>query len=203
MHLCPTSPSDELPAAISKQYQPRTAWHLTDLRSKRLADTLMILTSVVEKLNSVADSLDQRLHLAFQHRHDSSTYTPLQREFHSAVRVVALRLRHRAALYQALIARGQHSKAGKKAFQENLNLAEKIRNQALQEVSMMEAKIYRYPVDLLAGRYDSYTAYDLGYLHPVHKLHFWEREEGQVRTGRSGPFFKPIYSMAKIVGLLD
>jgi hypothetical protein len=197
-HLCPSSPTDEFPAPLNQQFQPRAAWSMHDLRKRKFTDTLQLLLPIIAQLKSTADSLD--FHLAALKR-DSPPYPWLQNEILAAVKVTVLRMRHRVCLYEALVNRGKRGKNWKSIWEKDLEAAAMVRQEALVHVAKMEQDIYRYPVDLLTSRYRSFTAYDYGYLHSVHQLHFWEREEMQLKSGRPGPFYHSVFDLAKIGGV--
>jgi hypothetical protein len=78
--------------------------------------------------------------------------------------------------------------------------AQSVRNDALLLVRQQEMR-YRYPNRLLAQQRPSLTAYPFGYLYPVTKLFFWEREEEQVRQERFDALFMNLWDMRRTVGL--
>jgi hypothetical protein len=60
---------------------------------------------------------------------------------------------------------------------------------------------YRYPLDRIARRTASLTAYSFGYLYPASRLFFWEREEEQVRHERFDVFFMNLWDFRRTLGL--
>ncbi len=203
--LCPSNPTDELPAPMNKQFQPRGIVNLGDLRklaqkqSERLAElpidslnefvTTMMVKATTLTISSQAAPLKNQLQAM------------LVSEIIDGLKITALRAQHSAKLMEAAqaYAASSFSTAVLKA---GLLEAAKTRKRALEIVQRRE-KHYRYPVELLAGKYNSFTAYDFGYLYTVHDLHFWEREERQMLKGRHGPFFMNIYDLPKIAGLKE
>ena len=73
---------------------------------------------------------------------------------------------------------------------------------ALEIVKRREGH-YRYPVKLLAEQRYSRTSYNFGYLYPVHDLHFWQREEMQIKKDKWGPLFLSIWNIPRIIGLAN
>jgi hypothetical protein len=61
--------------------------------------------------------------------------------------------------------------------------------------------IYRYPVQRIARRHGSMTAYPFGYLYTVSNLYFWEREEEQVRRERFDALFMNLWDFRRTLGL--
>lgn len=123
-------------------------------------------------------------------------YGELKRGLH----VTVLRARHRGLTIRALAAvmgAGPHEK---EKARDLLAQAAAIRQEALELVRRQE-KLYRYPVEHLARRRKSLTAYEFGYLYPVSTLFFWEREEEQVRNLRFDAFFMNIWDFGRILGL--
>lgn len=208
-HLCPTNPTDELPGGLSKQFQPRTPWHLSELRKPGMKDTLGTLVAWSQILEDEAAAMQgwiDWLEGARAKNGPPAGYSVLQGEILDALRVSVLRLKHRAALYRVLMSYDEGLLAegtDVEGLRDSLyGATAAVRHRAVEIVRRQE-EVYRYPLDLLAGQYLSYTAYDFGYLYTVHDLHFWEREEEQVRRKRKGPFFMNIYDLPKIAGLKD
>jgi hypothetical protein len=111
--------------------------------------------------------------------------------------MTALRARHRALTMKALMS---ETMKGKDEVEHCLARARDIRLAALSLVQEVE-KTYRYPMDRLTGKGKNHTAYEFGYLYPVHNLFFWEREEEQVRARRFDAFFMDIWDFRRVLGL--
>jgi hypothetical protein len=207
-HLCPTSAADELPAAFVREFQPRTPWLLGDLSKKAYRDTLAGLVAIAQRLEDGASYQILAFVRPIMAAGEFDTFAPgvdfLRAELIDGITITALRMRHRAALYRALWkAYGQPDVPNRRrVFKEGIAEAAKIRLQAQVIVDRREAA-YRYPVEELAAPYASHTAYDFGYLYTVHRLHFWEREEEMLLRGKTGPFFRSPYALARIAGLRD
>jgi hypothetical protein len=207
-HLCPTSAADELPAAFVREFQPRTPWLLGDLAKKEYRDTLAGLLGIAKRLEDGAANQILGWIAPVMRRDDSRVFAPgveaLQQELIDGITITALRMQHRAALYRAVAtAYGQPQQAHRRRLlREGIAAAAEIRAQAQVLVDRREAA-YRYPVAELAMPYASHTSYDFGYLYTVHRLHFWEREEKMLLRGKTGPFFRSPYALARIAGLRD
>lgn len=188
-YLCPLQTIDELPRFLRKKFQPRPEWEPRTLYGADEATrygvehTAGLLDTFSARLQVLADSLGHQSH-------------PLLAEFADALSVTALRAAHRAQTLRALIYRNNN----KARMQAHLERAAELRYQALDIVRRREAH-YRYPAADIARPHPSPTAYPYGYLWPVHNLHFWQREEEQIRRGRFGPFFMNIWPLAPILGI--
>jgi hypothetical protein len=73
--------------------------------------------------------------------------------------------------------------------------------QRAQILVQAQEGIYRYPIEKVARRRPSMTAYSFGYLYPASKLFFWEREEQQVRNERFDALFMNLWDMRRTLGL--
>ena len=91
--------------------------------------------------------------------------------------------------------------AEKKALT-NLETAKNIREEAIEIVRSRESK-YRYPVNELTTQRPDHTSYHFGYLFPVHDLHFWEREEGQALNNKWKFWYKNIWNVWRIIGIVE
>jgi hypothetical protein len=203
--LCPSNPTDELPAPMNKQFQPRGIVNLGDLRKLAEKQSERLIELPVDSLKEFAKMLLDNVTEWEVVRQNGSVTNSLQAELTSEIfdglKMVAYRAQHSADLMEAAKAysASTYSVAVLKSV---LQLAVKTRLKA-QEIVQAREKRYRYPVELLAGKYKSFTAYDFGYLYTVHNLHFWEREEQQILKRRHGPFFMNIYDLPKIAGLKE
>jgi hypothetical protein len=203
--LCPSSPADELPPPMNKQFQPRGIVNLGDLSKLARESPEKLGTLPCDSLERYAQELLYMLALIREtwedQKADIGYPDELALEILSALEVTAYRAQHAADLMKA-VANWQRLGGKRDDLRSGLQNAAWVRLEAQKIVQTQEAR-YRYPVDHLTGQYRNHTAYDFGYLHTVHNLHFWEREEQQILRGRHGPFFMNIYDLAKIAGLKD
>jgi hypothetical protein len=201
--LCPSNPTDELPAPMNKQFQPRGFVNLGDLRDLAEKHPERLIELPIDSLHRYTTlCMKKATTLQISATNDPWNY-PLQRflalELIDALRMTALRAQHSARLMEAAQAyAASHQSMG--ALRIGISEAAHSTAAALKIVKMQERR-YRYPIALLASRYHSHTSYDFGYLYTVHDLHFWEREEQQNLKGRRGPFFWNIYELGKIAGV--
>lgn len=188
-YLCPLQTIDELPRFLRKQFQPRPAWEPRALSRANGA--------IRKEVELVADQLDT-FGLKLKALADSLNLIPqkLLSELADALTVTALRAAHRAQTLRALLNR----KKDRAHTLAHLKRASDIRRQA-QNIVYRRETFYRYSLADLARPHPSPTAYPYGYLWPVHTLHFWLREEEQIRRGRFGPFFMNIWPLGPILGL--
>ena len=124
-------------------------------------------------------------------------------ELIDALDVTALRAEHRALTLQGLIAarEGRHrGRDTRDTMEEYLGRAAAVRGRALGIVRERE-RTYRYPVEWIARKRAGSTSYGFGYLYPVSDLHFWRREEEQVRQRRFDAFFMNIWDFYRISGV--
>lgn len=204
-YLCPSSPMDEFPAAFSKQFQPRPPWALTKMHRARNKELLGELVQPAFGLQEFAAAIaavstQSRNSLSYS---ESPVLTCLREELLDAISITGLRAAHRSAQLMALVHQDEKYHADPtRGVDAALQEAADIRAQAQAIVDRQQQR-YRYPLELLAGTYRSYTAYDFGYLHTVRDLHFWQREEAQLRRHKSGPFFMNKYDLLRIAGFRD
>ncbi len=204
-YLSALTPFSELPHPFDKPFQPepgfRYAWLLEGAGEKEvnaiLAGPVTDLERYSDAMAAVVRELDQRTALL----PPGSGEVPLARELTRGLMVTALRARHRAVTIRALLARrGERAGHHPGAPERLLEKARLIRREAMHLVVRQEG-MYRYPVELIARRHGSMTAYPFGYLYPVSNLYFWEREEEQVRRGRFDALFMNLWDMRRTLGL--
>lgn len=201
--LCPSNPTDELPPPLNKQFQPRGFANLGDLRTAAEKTPERLVELPIDSLHAFARECEVKVASLRVAAVTDPVGHPVRYflgiELIDALQVVALRAEHSALLMEAAVAYAGSGQS-MEALRAGLAKAAQVRAKALEVVRRQERR-YRYPVEQVAGRYDSHTAYDFGYLYPVHDLHFWEREEQQMLRGRHGPFFRNIYDLWQIAGL--
>lgn len=188
-YLCPMQTIDELPRFLHKQFQPRPRWeprtlHKADTSTHRETEEAI---GLLEKFGHKLETLTTYL---------NNPSDPLSAELSDALAVTALRAAHRARTLRALLDRKKYPLR----MQKELNLATDLRQKAQAIVHRRESH-YRYPLADIARPHPGPTAYPYGYLWPVHTLHFWQREEEQIRRGRFGPFFMNIWPLGRILGV--
>lgn len=200
----------ELPFPFNRPFQPEPAFHYAWLLHN--ADDMVaesVLRGPVQDLERYAAAMEiityrlfERISYLRQSAPESIPREPLAEEMVTGLQVSALRARHRALTLRALIAKRSANglPAGKNSECEHfLSQAEMVRWEALVQVRNQETR-YRYPVELLAQRRSSLTAYHFGYLYPASVLFFWEREERQIRYDRFDPLFMNLWDIRRIGG---
>ena len=208
-YLSALTPFSELPAPLRRSFQPdpafRYSWLLEGATPRQAAQVLSGPVQELEcygrQMGGLCDRIDLRL-LVLKDTLKGGLLS-LAEELSTGLRVGALRAEHRAATIRALIAKRHERLApgpGEITWELYLDRAAKLRRDALILVKHQEQR-YRFPVQLLARRRPSLTAYRFGYLYPVGALFFWEREEEQVRRGRFDPLFLNLWDTRRILGL--
>lgn len=131
---------------------------------------------------------------------------PILKEIIESLDIVAKRSEHRASTLKYLLefrkATIQKNKGAKNSALTYLSQAKSIRKEALKIVRDRE-KEYRYPLRELAYKKEDHTAYQFGYLYPVHDLHFWEREELQAQKNKWKFWYRNIWNIWRIMGIIE
>lgn len=205
------TPFSELPHPFDKPFQPepkfRYEWLLNEASpteaSLALARPIADLERYAVRMGLVVDLLGKRIEYLRGMGQIGEEQFRLLTELERGLRVTSLRASHRALTLRALLAkRGEH--VGhidhSRASETLLTTARLVRQQA-QALVQRQENIYRYPVDLVARRRTSMTAYPFGYLYPASNLFFWDREEQQVRHERFDALFMNLWDMRRTLGL--
>ena len=210
-YLSALTPFAELPPPLSHSFQPSPDFSYAWLRfSAGDKEAVAVLNGPVPELEQyarlmelVCDRLEARIGPLGKRSGVSGATWDLAEELEIALRVGALRARHRALTLRALIAgRGGPAFAFGSGPESELLLARAgtVRAAAQALVEFQEGR-YRFPVGSLARRRESLSAYQFGYLYPAARLFFWRREEEQVRQGRFDPFFMNLWDPWSVLGL--
>jgi len=206
--MAAATPFAELPAPFTLPFQPDPEIPLRRLLKKAGAQELAAvrtgpvadLEQYAAAMQTVTAYLTERVRQLHRHGRLAGTERALAEELITALQVTALRARHRSLTLQALMVKHRDADGGMTACNRLLTSAAQVRQQALLLVRRQEAR-YRYPLELLARKRPSLTAYQFGYLYPAATLFFWEREEQQVRTGRFDPLFMNLWDIRRTLGL--
>jgi len=210
-YLSALTPFSELPPPFAHPFQPAPEFSYAWLRfSATPSEAAAVLGGPVQELEQyarlmelVCDRLDARLASLKDRPGSSGAPWSLAEELSTGLRVGALRACHRALTLRALIA-GREGPAfcfGSGIKTERLLCrAREVRAAAQLLVTLQEGR-YRFPVDSIARRRASLSAYRFGYLYPAARLFFWQREEEQVRQGRFDPFFLNLWDPLSVLGL--
>jgi hypothetical protein len=209
-YLAAVPPFAEMPRLLRKPFQPTPPFTYRRLfRQASRDEAAAALSPVIADLNGYGTHLETlcgRLDRATAQHLGSNAAEPrlaLARELRNGLAVTALRARHRALTLKALLLLKKgpaHNPAERRAGMQLLADAAALRHRALTMVAAQE-RWYRYPAEHIARRRPGMTAYQFGYLYPVSTLHFWEREEEQVRSGRFDPFFMNLWDFQRVLGL--
>jgi hypothetical protein len=205
------TPFSELPHPLDKPFQPepgfRYGWLLNEATAaeatQALAAPVADLESYALRMGAVVNLLAVRIENLGKAGRIGDTQYRLLSELERGLRVTALRASHRALTLRALLAnRKEHAGSSDHSpvSEQLLAQARLVRQQAQALVQRQEG-IYRYPVEWIARRRPSLTAYPFGYLYPASRLFFWEREEEQVVHGRFDALFMNLWDVSRTLGL--
>jgi hypothetical protein len=202
------TPFSELPPPFNKPFQPEPAFRYGWLLNKAtpaeateaLARPISDLEEYAARMGKVVDQLESRIRLVRKTGQTGELQYRLLAELERGLRVTALRAGHRALTLRALLAKRADTGGNTEASGQLLAQALLVRQQAQVLVQRQEG-MYRYPVEQIARRRTSLTAYPFGYLYPVSHLFFWEREEEQVRHGRFDALFMNLWDLRRTLGV--
>lgn len=153
---------------------------------------LILPRNFLKKLNKNKDLLDGEIALI----EDAIADVP------SDVRIQDSELR---AMWEITEARLHHALWTRKALSEpmmmTVHLEEAARYRTFAQVRMQRIMRFhnRYPSAKVFERHSNPTAYPWGYAYPAAVMHYWKREEEQVRTKNFSPFFMNIVDFIDII----
>ncbi|MCP4439638.1 MAG: hypothetical protein GY810_11905 [Aureispira sp.] len=204
-YMAPFTVTDELPEKLRLHLQPRPDRSYKWLRKKSADGDLAILKKqVIEPLEEFASKTAKIVEGLKKLKHKETEEQKIFQELTNGIAITGLRAQHKANTLAYLVSKRNAKLNGGNKNGDNTKLekAQAIRQEAQLLVNAQEAN-YRYPKELLAREFLSHTAYNYGYLYPVSKLHFWEREEEQIRQDKYGLFFMSIWDIPRIMGIVD
>jgi hypothetical protein len=204
---------DEVPPKFAKPFEPTPDWRydwlwkkappekLDSIEDHELPPLLAYHDSTMAKAERT-EALYRVLRVA--RGWDGTVRDTLMNEYLRGLRVNALRAKHRWYTISYLIGERREKlgllQANERYHADYLLKARDLRFRAQKLVEAQEA-IYRYDPDHQNLKRKSKTAYHFGYLYTTLDLHFWKREEEQVRRKRFGPLFMSPYNLPRIIGL--
>jgi hypothetical protein len=210
-YMAALTPFSELPRPFNEAFQPEpeisNAGLLHDAGQQQADAVLRGPVSNLElyavRMGRLVRRLDQRGEYLRRQGTLNGINIKLAAELSRGLQVTALRARQRALTLRALLARrGAHDDGISRAAASDplLEKARQVRREAWRLVVQQE-NFYRYPIDQVARRRPSRTAYPFGYLYPASNLYFWEREEEQVRAERFDALFMNLWDVCRTLGL--
>jgi len=205
------TPFSELPPPFDKPFQPepefRYGWLLHEATVSQatlaLARPVADLEGYAVRMGELLERLRGKIEELHKAGQIKETQFRLLTELERALRVTALRASQRALTLRALLAkrRERADNLGTPAVSEALLAQARLVRQQAQALVHEQEGIYRYPVQQIARRRPSLTAYSFGYLYPPSRLFFWEREEEQVRQGRFDALFMNLWDLRRTLGV--
>lgn len=115
-------------------------------------------------------------------------------ELCAMLEITKLRIAHALELRYAIADRQNGSSA-----EVHLTKAAHLRERAQLLMDQAILHFNRYPESWIYQVHDNPTSYPYGYLWPAANLHFWKREEAQVRDHIRNPFFMNIYNPLRLL----
>lgn len=211
-YMAAAGPTDEIAGKISLEFQPRPQWRYRYMRKK--ADRSIIDQVRKEGVNLLNEYADASLSNIAKHKADVNGYLQsttdtlkqlLLTELVAGLQITAMRAEHRALTLDFLLDKriAKLDGTAKNDSIYKLALAYDLRQDGLQLVKSVEQHHYRYPIELIARKRKGQTAYHFGYLYLASYLHFWAREECQVKNDKYGPFYRLVWNIPRIVGIIN
>lgn len=192
--------TDEMPGMFNLPFHPRPDWTYKWLRRKAGLEQLDTIQREIQQLSGLYNELDALDKTIAQ----TTLNSKVLKEFNDGLLINKYRALHRYNTLSYIIEkrRSEINKTECATCAEWMSKATFVRETAQQIVTARESG-YRYSVDELATWHKSHTCYHFGYLYPVRNLHFWKREEQQAVNNKWSPFYKCIWNVPRIVGLID
>lgn len=197
--------TDELPGPANIEFHPRPKHSYKWLAKKSDVETLEevrktdleLLEEFSAKTKEQVEALDKSA------KNLTDPQKKILQELRDGVEITGLRAKHRNyTLNYILTKRENKLKKEDVPLQPIMEKAKETRLNALGIVARQEKK-YRYPIDRLTTVHKEPTSYHFGYLYPVHDLHFWKREESQYKKNKFGAFYKSIWNVWRIMGVIN
>ena len=206
-YLAPASFPDELPEKFrTMEFQPRPTYSYQYLMNKALPYQLDSIRKDLAPLHAFADTSEAIANKLIESLRffQEPVQLAIGEELMRGIYVTGLRARHRAYTLEYLLDKSD-ARMRKLPFEDKKQLLEqavKARKQAQNLVTVQEG-YYRYPLEYIARPFYSHTAYDFGYLYTSSDLHYWRREEEQLRNNKFSPFYMNVMDVARILGIVD
>ncbi len=199
-YLVAQSVLDEVPKRMSREFHPRPRWRYPYLFKK--ADKEELDSFYQEGIVVLDDFILEYEKVLNDFKNESNIEISVLEEWLDGIEITLLRAKHRSAVLKSIYYHRKNELEKRKddSHLDYLAEAEKVRMNA-QEIVDRREQGYRYDVDLMTTKRKGHTAYHFGYLYPVSDLHFWFREEMQVRKNRWGFPFMNIWDVGRIMGL--
>ncbi len=194
-YMCAQTVTDEF-SLFRKQFQPRPEFTYKWLARKSDQGTRDRVRKVGIKQLQEYYSKSRKLNRELTPLYDPNEPSPL-REYFVMLQATSFRAKHKIQTLEAILAHREKRKANKETW---LTKASEIRTQGLVFMQHLESD-YKYDAEYLYGERFSHTSYPHGYLYTPHNLHFWKREEEQIRKNRWNYEFMNIWKVGRIIGL--
>ncbi|MCB9034124.1 MAG: hypothetical protein H6553_09830 [Chitinophagales bacterium] len=188
--------TDEIGGKINLELHPRPELAYKYIRNKATQEELNFISN--KYINNINSYINKQEKL-----NKPTSNNVLEQELIDGINITLLRAKHKYYTLKYLI----NYRANKIDKQKNnidylLDSATTIRQQAQQIVQQREQH-YRYNLHDLSYQHKSHTAYEFGYLYPTHQLHFWQREELQAKHNKYKFWYRNIWNVFKIIGIVN
>ncbi len=200
--------TDELPWGLSMEFHPRPPQAYPYMARKASQTTIdEWYTNAINPLKELHEKTVVILEQMKQDFEWTEQQAAIWEELRLGIEITNLRVAHKIQTLQYLLQK-RVQKLNKDIpesdAEQYLFAAQEIRKNALEVVRLQE-KSYRYPYNWIAEKIEGggSTSYDFGYLYTVSNLHFWEREEEQIKQNKYGALFRNIWDVARIGGIVD
>jgi hypothetical protein len=169
---------------------------------QRKAGMELITYVRVRILTQLAEFARQSHNLALEMRRQSGVNDSILHEWADGIEITGLRAQHRYYTLNYILDRREAKINGSKCNCDSLLQMAAVTRSLGQQIVNYRQLHYRYPLQSIAAKRWDHTAYHFGYLYTVSYLHAWLREEEEAKHNRYGPFYKNIYNVGRIVGLI-
>ncbi len=197
--------TDELPGALNMQFHPRPDHTPKWLTIKAEEEQIEFYSGEAAKLRSFAARNQEQISLLrnVEVLAADVSRSKILSELVDGLEITGLRAAHRAAVMLGTL----DKRSRKLNLDPSSNLDSLLEEAAsarstAQELVDGRRALYRYDQHWLDGWRRDHTAYKFGYLYTVKNLHFWKREEEQLRRGKYSPWFMNIWDVWRISGIL-
>ncbi len=203
-YLVAQSVLDEVPKMMSREFHPRPRWRYPYLFNKSSMEDLdSFKLEGIETLAEFIRNYEPVLSTFHALILEKNKPSPILFEFYDGLKITLLRAKHRHACLQAIYAH-RKEKLDKRVTRNYIQWVDKATQfrHLAQEIVNRRASTYSYDLKMLTTKRKGHTAYHFGYLYTVQNLHFWKREEEQIRQNRWKFPFMNIWNIGRIMGII-
>jgi hypothetical protein len=129
----------------------------------------------------------------------------IEEAIHEIPQNVHIRNPELKSMWEITVTRLRHALMNRKALAEpmmmtvHLDMAKEFRAFAQGKINRIMTQHNRYPEAKIFQWHQNPTSYPWGYAYPASVMHYWKREEEQIRRKKFSPFFMNIVDFADII----